>query len=150
MKIAIVYYSRHHGNTKKLIDAIAAQQEVTTVDAAQVRRADLSGFDAVGFASGIYFSKFHETVVEFARENLPEGMPVFFLYTCGTLRKGYTAAISQAAAQRKGRLLGEYGCRGYDTFGPFKLVGGIAKNHPSDQELTEATAFIQALPIQPK
>ena len=36
MKIAIVYYSRHHGNTKKLIDAIAAQQEVTTVDAAQV------------------------------------------------------------------------------------------------------------------
>ena len=24
MKAAIVYYSRHHGNTKKLIDAIAA------------------------------------------------------------------------------------------------------------------------------
>ena len=32
MKTAIVYYSQHHGNTKKLIDAIAAEEEVTLID----------------------------------------------------------------------------------------------------------------------
>ena len=35
MKTAIVYYSQHHGNTKKLIDAIAAKYEVDLIDAAQ-------------------------------------------------------------------------------------------------------------------
>ena len=32
MKTAIVYYSKHHGNTKKLLDAIAAENEVTLID----------------------------------------------------------------------------------------------------------------------
>ena len=29
MKTAIVYYSQHHGNTKKLLDAIAEKHDVT-------------------------------------------------------------------------------------------------------------------------
>ena len=29
MKTAIVYYSKHHENTKKLLDAIAQEDEVT-------------------------------------------------------------------------------------------------------------------------
>ena len=33
MATAIVYYSRHHGNTKKLLDAIARDNEVTLIDA---------------------------------------------------------------------------------------------------------------------
>ena len=36
MKTAIVYASVHHGNTKKLVEAIAAQAEgVTLIDAAK-------------------------------------------------------------------------------------------------------------------
>ena len=31
MKTAIVYYSKHHGNTKKLVDAIASQYEITLI-----------------------------------------------------------------------------------------------------------------------
>ena len=31
MKTAIVYYSQHHGNTKKLVDAIAAKHDVTLI-----------------------------------------------------------------------------------------------------------------------
>ena len=33
MKTAIVFYSRHHGNTKKLLDAIAEKYPVTLIDA---------------------------------------------------------------------------------------------------------------------
>ena len=32
MKTAIVYASTHHGNTKKLLDAIAAAYEVDLID----------------------------------------------------------------------------------------------------------------------
>ena len=32
MSTAIIYYSKHHGNTKKLLDAIAAKYEVTLID----------------------------------------------------------------------------------------------------------------------
>ena len=32
MKTAIVYYSKHHGNTKKVIDAIAENHEVDLIN----------------------------------------------------------------------------------------------------------------------
>ena len=38
MKTAIVYHSYHHGNTKKLLDAIAEKHEVTLIDVTATRR----------------------------------------------------------------------------------------------------------------
>lgn len=143
MKTAIVYYSKHHGNTRKLIDALGP--EITAIDAAQVQQADLSAYDVVGFASGIYYSRFHKSVLAFARENLPEDKPVFFLYTCGTRKDSYTATIREAVAARHANVLGEYGCLGYDSFGPFKLIGGIAKGHPTAEELAAGQAFFAGL-----
>ena len=145
MKTAIVYYSKHHGNTKKLIDAIAAQHDVTAIDATEVKTADLSGYDMVGFASGIYYSKFHKSVLEFAEQNLPDGKPVFFLYTYGAEKKGYTKAITEAVSKHNAQIVGEYGCFGFNTFGPFKLIGGIAKGHPSQADLDGAVKFYNTL-----
>ena len=145
MKTAIVYYSKHHGNTKKLIDAIAAQHDVTAIDATEVKTADLSGYDMVGFASGIYYSKFHKSVLEFAEQNLPDGKPVFFLYTYGAEKKGYTKAITEAVSKHNAKIADEYGCFGFNTFGPFKLIGGIAKGHPNQADLDGAVKFYNAL-----
>ena len=63
MKTAIIYYSRHHGNTKKLLDEIARKFDVTLIDAAETDNADLTEYDVIGFASGIYYSKFHKSVL---------------------------------------------------------------------------------------
>lgn len=145
MKTAIVYYSKHHGNTKKLIDAIAAGEDVTAIDATEVKTADLSEFDMVGFASGIYYSKFHKTVLEFAEKNLPDGKKVFFLYTCGSPKKSYTNAIAECVKKHQATILGEYGCLGFDSYGPFKLIGGIAKGHPDQNELEGAVTFYKGL-----
>ena len=60
MKTAIIYASPHHGNTKKLIDAIATKHEVTLIDATQTKDQDLSDYDLIGYASGIYFQKYHK------------------------------------------------------------------------------------------
>lgn len=145
MKTAIVYYSAHHGNTKKLIDAIAEGHEVTLINAARETSADLSEFDLVGFASGIYYSKFHKSVLQFAKDNLPGGKRSFFLYTYGAKKDGYTKAIRAAAEGCSAKVLGEYGCLGFDSFGPFKLIGGMAKGHPTADEIQGAVQFVDGL-----
>lgn len=144
MKTAIVYYSKHHGNTKKLIDAIAKNQEITLIDAVAQPDADLSGYDLIGFASGIYYSKFHKSVLKFA-EKMSKGKKVFFLYTYGAKKDGYTKAIQESVSKCSATVLGEYGCFGFNTFGPFKLIGGIAKGHPDNDELQAAVRFFSDL-----
>ena len=38
-----------------------------------------------------------------------------------------------------------FGTQGYDTFGPFKLVGGLAKGHPTQDEISASVKFYQEL-----
>lgn len=147
MKTAIIYYSKHHENTKKLLDAIrkASADEITLFDVTKTASVNWQDYDLVGFASGIYYSKFDKSVLEFAKNNPPKGKNVFFIYTCGAEKDGYTKAIRAALTGSGAAILGEYGCLGYDTFGPFKLIGGIAKNHPDDADVQKAITFYQTL-----
>ena len=146
MKTAIAYYSQHHGNTKKLLDAIlAADDTVTLIDVTEKHEADLNGYDRIGFASGIYFSSFAKQILNFASVNLPAEKPVFFIATCGTPRKNYFDDIRQVAKDKQCRELGKHLCLGFDTFGPFKLIGGIRKGHPTEEEIQAAVAFYRGL-----
>lgn len=144
MKTAIVYYSEHHGNTKKLIDAIATP-ETTLFDVTKTDTADLASYDLIIFASGIYFSQFEKRVMAFVEKNLPTGKKVALLYTYGAKRESYTNKIKETIQQKGSTVIGSYGCLGFDTFGPFKLVGGIAKGHPTADEINGAVRFIKSL-----
>lgn len=146
MKTAVIYYSKHHGNTKKLLDAIAEKHpEVDLFDVTTHPTANLSGYDRIGFASGIYYSKFQKTLLQFAKDNLPDNKQTFFIYTYGAEKKGYTKAISEAVQTHNATVLGEYGCFGFNTFGPFKLFGGMAKGHPNESEIQNAVKFYEEL-----
>ena len=145
MTTAIVYFSQHHGNTKKLLDAIAATEDVTLIDVTTNPTADLSSFDRIGFASGIYYTSFAKQVLSFAEAYLPEGKDVFFIYTHGAPKGGFLTAIRSVTEKKHCRELGSYHCLGFDTFGPFKLVGGIAKGHPTEDEIKGAVEFYQRL-----
>ena len=145
MKTAIVYYSKHHGNTKKLLDAIALKHDVVLIDVTTKEPVNLDKYDRIGFASGIYYSKFHKSLLKFAEENLPNGKPVFFLYTYGAEKSGYTDAITSVAREKNSTVLGSFGCFGFNTFGPFKLIGGIAKGHPDSNDIANAVAFYEGL-----
>ena len=145
MKTAIVYYSQHHGNTKKLLDAIAAQEDVTLISVLEDANADLSSFDRIGFASGIYYGSFARQIISFASAHLPENKDVFYIYTHGAPKGGFLKSIREVAEKKHCRELGHYHCLGFDTFGPFRLVGGIAKGHPTEEEIAAAVRFYQAL-----
>ena len=145
MKTAIVYYSEHHGNTKKLLDAIAAKHDVTLINVTKTPETDLSGYDRIGLASGIYYSSFAKQLLAYAEEHLPEGKDVFYIFTHGAPRGMFLNAVRKIAEAKHCRELGDYHCQGFDTFGPFKLVGGIAKGHPTEDEISGAVSFYEGL-----
>ena len=145
MKPALVYYYRHNGENKKLLDAIAAEHEVTLIHVTEQLSADLSGYDRIGFASGIYYNSFAKQLLSFAQDCLPEKKDVFYLFTHGAPKGVFLTSIRKIAEQKQCREIGSYHCLGFDTFGPFKLVGGIAKGHPTEEEIKAAVAFYQKL-----
>ena len=145
MKTAIVYVSEHHGNTKKLIDAIAAQNEITLINAAAQKSANLNEFDRIGFASGVVYGKYYPQLLTFMENNMPDNKQVFFIHTAGDPRENHNAAAKAITDAHHCECLGTYYCKGFDTFGPFKLIGGIAKGHPTDDERKAAVQFYSEL-----
>ncbi len=142
MKVAIAYYSQHHGNTKKLLDAIKELGDVELINVVECKEANLSDYDVIGFASGTYFGRYSRAVVEFARNNLPSKKRVFLINTYGA-RRARMKELERIFADKSCQLLGIYGCRGFDTFGPFRLVGGIAKGHPDERDVNGAVEFFK-------
>lgn len=143
MKTAIVYASVHHGNTKKLVDAIADAYGTELIDATKIKEKNLSEYDAIGFASGIYYGKFHQAVLNFASVNLPQEKTVFLICT-----HGGSAAFSSIEAILKNKrcsITDRFSCKGYDTFGPFRLIGGIAKGHPDDKDIKAVLDFYDGI-----
>lgn len=128
------------------MDAIkAAFPDVKTVDILKSQIEDLREYDRIGIASGIYYGKFQKEMLEYLEEKLPERKQIFAIFTCGRKTKVYTKDIKALAEKRNCEYLGDYGCCGYDTFGPFKAVGGIQKGHPTEEEKQEAVTFYNGL-----
>ena len=103
----------------------------------------MSPYDLIGFASRIDFGKFYTSMEQFLKNNLPENKKVFFLYTCAKKNPKFTERIKREALERGAVIMGEYGCRGYNTYGPWRIIGGMNKNHPSKEELEDAVLFYE-------
>lgn len=141
-KIAIAYYSHHHGNTLKLLEAIKeSDPDVVLIDVTEKHEVDLIRYDIVGFASGVYYGEFSDFVLNFARVNLPPQKDVFFISTAGNPSPRDFGEITAIANDKLCNILGSYQCPGFDTFGPFKLIGGIKKGHPTEGEIQDAVYF---------
>ena len=145
MKTAVCYYSRHHGNTLKVLEAMAGEGDLDLIDVTARQAVRLEEYDCVGFASGIYGFEFQEAVAAFARQYLPQGKPVFFVYTYGGIKGTGAKALTEIAREKNCPVLGEFSCKGYDTFGPFRLVGGIAKGRPNERDLDKARSFFRQI-----
>ena len=143
MKTAIVYASVHHGNTKKIIDEIAKTNDVELIDATQTVEKDLSEYDLIGFASGVYGGKFHQSVLKFASVNLTDNKNVFLICTYGG--RPVFKSIEQVIAYKHDNIVGRFSCKGFDTFGPFKLIGGVSKGHPDEKDIAAAVEFYNGL-----
>ena len=145
MKTVIIYESKHHGSTKKVCDRIATECGAVLVRAESVDAGfNWEDYDLIGFASGIAYSKFYDPVNS-AAEQIPRGKRAFFIYTCAKNDKDFSTDIKKIVADRGAECLGSYGCRGFNTYGPLKLIGGMNKSNPNEDELKEAVDFVKKL-----
>ena len=146
MKCVIIYYSQHHGNTKKLVNAISSKYQVTLINVLEDHSIDLNDYDLIGIASGIYFSSFSKQILDYASKYLPKNKKVFFMNTCGFSSPIiYFDAIRKISLAKNCIEIGTFQCLGYDTFGPFKVIGGIAKGHPNDKDIDNLLKFYQKM-----
>ncbi len=140
MKTAVIYYSYHHGNTEKVVKRLAEKFSVDLINTAETDSADLSEYDIIGFAAGISFGKLYSKVTEFSKFVTP-GKKLFAIYTCGKDSPKYGEEIKTTALEKGCEYIGKFGCKGYDTYGPLKLIGGINKEKSTEEELSAAEEF---------
>ena len=142
-RTAIIYVSTHHKNTFKIVKAISEKYNVDLIDATEQNSADLSPYVLVGFASGIDFGKFYLQVEQFMEKNLPKNKNIFFIYTCAKRNNRFTNTVTAIAKEKDANIVGEFGCKGYNTYGPLKIIGGMNKNHPDEDDIKNALAFYE-------
>lgn len=144
-KTAIVYASTHHANTKKLVEYIAAALETEPIDITKTARPDVRACDTLIVASGIYFHNIHRRLTEFLQAAPLQGKRAILVYTCGVRYAGYARAVRALLRKRGALYLGAASFRGYDTFGVFAKIGGIAKGHPTQADLRRVLKRVERM-----
>ena len=146
MKVAIVYQSVHHHNTEKVVKAMAEVEGVDVFSVSEAKGADLSGYDYIGIASGIYAATLHRAVLDFFGDfTLGANQKFFIVFTCTAHYANFEGRAIKMLGYDKDKYLGSFWCKGYNTFGPFGWFGGAAKNHPNDDDLAKAKEYIKGL-----
>jgi flavodoxin len=150
MKVLMIYISVHHGNTERIAETMA---DILDADLVQVKQADaamLGRYDLIGFGSGVYFGKHHESLLDFV-----DRLPVVtskkaFIFSTSGLRKipfvhNFDRSLKQRL-QRKGfDIIAQFSCRGYDTSRAAMIVGGINRGRPNARDLQQAEDFARCL-----
>jgi flavodoxin len=145
LKTLIIYVSYHHNNTEKVAKTIADTMGADLRKLQQTQPESLSEFDLVGFGSGIYYGKHDKTMLNFS-DNLPRinGKKAFIFSTSGVTGKKASKFHKQLKTNLTAKgyeVIGEFNCPGFDTFGALRLIGGISKGRPNDEDLKQAETF---------
>jgi flavodoxin len=146
LKALIIYESIHHGNTEKIGKVIGEELNGDIIKISNVNENTLSEYELIGFGSGIYYGKLHKNIFDFIDGlKLIENTKAFVFSTSGRGKIGYNKLVEEKLKEKNFKVIGSFTCKGYDTFGPFRLFGGIAKNRPDNNDFEKAKDFAQNL-----
>ncbi|WP_327229355.1 flavodoxin family protein [Streptomyces murinus] len=144
MRTVIVCASVSHGNTRRVADSMAQVLGARVVSPEQADPAELADADLVGFGSGVFYSRLHPALMSFAKA-LPTGRGRAFVFATSGLPEiplmSFTRPLVRLLEGKGFEVDGSFSCRAFDTWTPFKLVGGINKQRPHTGDLAAARAF---------
>ena len=146
MKSLIIYESVCHGNTEKIAKAMSESLNADLIEINQVKVKFLMNYELIGFGSGIFYGKLHKNVLDLINK-LPvvSNKKAFVFSTSGQGKIEFNNIVKQNLSKKGFEVVGSFACKGYDTFGPFKLIGGIAKNRPDENDIKMAKNFAEKL-----
>ena len=146
-KIIIFYYSYSAMSTEKLVKGIQSiYPNIEILLLPSEEKNDVSSYDYVGFASGIYITGMGEPIFKKieALQGL-EGKKCFSLCTSGRNVSRYPYYPKKALEQKGAKYLGGYGCHGKVNYFPFSAFGGVNKDKPDENDIKNGAEFLKKL-----
>ncbi len=149
MKTLIIYNSVHHGNTEKIAKAMADALDAKLSKPDEVDAASLEQYELFGFGSGVYGGRFHKSILEFV-ESLPSlnNKKAFVFSTSWRVKEEYNERMKNMLIDKGFDVAGDFSCKGFNNFGPFKLIGGLNKGRPNEEDIERAADFARKLKSQ--
>ena len=151
-KTLLICKSVHHQNTARVAQRMAGVLGAVVAAPEDVPYASLNSYDLIGFGSGVYYGRVHETLSSWLTK-LPahalSAKPAFLFTTSGLscLWKLWHAPFKKELAKKGFDVVGEFHCRGFDSWGPLWLTGGINRRHPDEQDLRRAAEFADRMQL---
>lgn len=144
----VICASVHHGNTARVARCIADVLHADVRAPEAVSTASLAEHGIVGFGSGVYYGQMHESLFALLGQlpDSPEPTRAAFVFSTSGLpflAQFWHAPLKRLLARKGFDVVGAFACRGFDTWGPLWLTGGLNRRHPDGQDLERARAFAQ-------
>ena len=148
MQKSIIYlYSYHHMNTQKIGNAIAGKINAKIIGINDnIKFNEPEAYDLVGFGAGIDSGKHYPQMLEFADklQNVQNKKAFIFstsgVYSAKKMLKDHKAL--RIILENKGfKIIGEFGCKGFNTNSVLKYLGGMNKGCPGKEDIKNAEKF---------
>ncbi len=142
----LILVSYHHKNTEKVAKALAETLDAEIRSPEDIDPSVLQEYALIGFGSGIYGARHHETVLELANR-LPSvaDKKAFIFSTSAIITSSKVSADHSTLRdilESKGyTIVDEFSCRGFNTNSFMRYLGGMNKGRPSAEDLERARVF---------
>lgn len=149
-KSLILCKSIHHQNTAQIARVMATVLHADVACPEEVPYTSLGNYELVGFGSGVYYGRLHAALYAWLR-GLPdcrEALKRAFVFSTSGLpflSKIWHAPFKNVLGRKGFDVVGEFACRGFDTWGPLWLAGGLNRKHPDERDLECASEFAKRL-----
>lgn len=146
----VICASVHHGNTARVARAIADVLHAAVHVPDEVAIGSLGEHGLVGFGSGVFYGRLHESLFGWLGQLPDVSEPTRLAFVFSTsglplLAKLWHAPLKRLLARKGFDVVGEFACRGFDTWGPLWLVGGLNRSHPDERDFARARAFARRM-----
>ena len=145
-KCLIICVSAHTKSTQKLADCFGEVLNAKVVNAKELQNEVIDNYDFIGFGSGIYYFRHNPVLLKLA-ENLPSTRKKAFIFSTHgfPLSPIFHRTLRKILKEKGFTIDGEFSCAGKVNFGPFKVIGGLFPNHPTQRNLENARRFAKKL-----
>jgi flavodoxin len=151
-KILIILFSSKNNNTVKIANAIAKVLDAEVKSPQQVNLNDLRKYDLIGFGSGIFDGKHHVSLLELVNTLPPfSNKKTFIFSTSGVSRNSLSErddphiALREILITKGFNIVGEFNCVGFNNNNFLKIIGGMNKGRPNNDDLRQAEEFAKNL-----
>lgn len=145
MEALIIYYSKYKENTKRIAEIIAEVIGAELIKSENLNAIETANYDLIGFGSGVYDQKQHQSIFEAIEKLDLKNKNCFVFSTSAAGIEMYNKNAIDLLTAKGAVVKGSFSCKGFYTNKLLKMIGGVSKGHPNNNDLTNAKNFAKKL-----